>query len=149
MTSISEENPIGGPRLKLIKPTLLENKAPATKSPEMAHCRCSPMHELIARLVQEGSQKNPVPNVASSIHCLRPISSRSPMLIKNRPSHLTMGRIFPLNYTILTSHIGKRKLVFESEITTKGFKPSVFKFTTIVATNSSNNISIPLIQPQD
>jgi hypothetical protein len=68
MTRITQENPIGRPRLKLVKPTLLENKAPTTKSPEMAHSRCSPVHKLITRLVQEGPQKNFVPNMASGIH---------------------------------------------------------------------------------
>jgi hypothetical protein len=145
MTSITQENPIGGPRLKLIKPTLLENKVPTTKSPEMAHSRCSPVHELIARLDQEGPQKNSVPNMASDIHRLRPISSQSPMLVEHHPSHLTKGAIFPLNYTILTSHIGRRKLMFETQITKKGFETRIFKFTSIVATNSLNNISIPFI----
>jgi hypothetical protein len=150
MTSITQENPIGGPQLKLIKPTLLENKALTTKSPEMAHSRCSLVHELIARLVQEGPQKNPIPNMASGIHHLRPISSQSTMLVEHRPSHLTKGTIFPPNYTILTSHIGRRKLMFETQIMTKGFETRVFKFTAIVTTNSSNNISIPLIlKPQD
>jgi hypothetical protein len=150
MTSITQENPIGRPRLKLIKPTLFENKAPTTKSPEMAHSRCSPVHELIARLVQEGPQKNLVPNMASGILRFCPISPQSPMLIKHRPSHLTKGTIFPFNHTILTSHIGRRKLMFKTQITTKGLEMRVFKFTAIVATNSSNNISIPLIlQPQD
>ena len=114
MTSITQENPIGGPRLKLIKPTLLENKAPTTKSPEMAHSRCSPVHELIARLVQEGPKKNPVPDMARGIHRLSPISPRSPMLVEHRLSHLTKGMTFPLNYTILTSHIGRRELMFET-----------------------------------
>jgi hypothetical protein len=114
MTSITQENPIGGPRLKLLKPTLLENKALTTKSPEVAHSWCSPMHELITRLVQEGPKKNPVPNMASGIHRLSPISPRSPMLIEHRPSHLTKGMVFPLNHTILTSHIGRRKLMFET-----------------------------------
>jgi hypothetical protein len=141
MTSITQENPIRGPRLKLIKPTLLENKAPTTKSPEMAHSMCSPVHEIISCLVQEGPQKNPVPNMASNIHRLHPISSRGPMLIEHQPSHLTKGTIFPLNYTILTGHIGKRKLMFETQITTKGFEMRVFKFTAIVAVNSSNSIS--------
>jgi hypothetical protein len=118
MTSITQENPIGGPRFKLIKPTLLENKALTTKSPEMAHTRCSPMHELIAHLDQEGPQKNPVPNMASGIHRLHPISSQSPMLIEHQPSHLTKGTVFPLYYTILTSHIGRRKLMFETRIMT-------------------------------
>ena len=150
MTSIAQEDPIGRPRLKLIKPTLLENKAPTTKSPEMAHSRCSPVHELIAHLVQEGPEKNLVPNMASGIHRLSPISPRSPMLVEHRPSHLTKGTIFPLNHTILTSYIGRRELMFETQITTKGFKTRVFKFRAIVATDSSNGISIPLIlQPQD
>jgi hypothetical protein len=88
--------------------------------------------------------------MASGIHRLSPKSPRSPMLIKHRPSHLTKGTIFPLNHTILTSHIGIRKLMFETQITTKGFEMRVFKFTTIVATNSSNNISMSFVlQPQD
>jgi hypothetical protein len=62
-----QKDPIGRPRVKLIKPTLLENKAPTTKSSEIAHSRCSPVHELIARLVQEGPEKNPVPNMACGI----------------------------------------------------------------------------------
>jgi hypothetical protein len=108
------------------------------------------MHNLIARLVQEDPQKNPVPNMARGIHCFRPISPRSPMLIKHRPSHLTKGTILPLNHTILTSHIGRRKLMFETQITMKGFEMRVFKFTAIVAKNSSNNISMFLIlQPKD
>jgi hypothetical protein len=61
------------------------------------------MHELMARLVQEGPKKNPVPNMVSGIHRLRPISSWSPMLIEHRSSYLTKGMIFPLNYTILNA----------------------------------------------
>jgi hypothetical protein len=72
------------------------------------------------------------------------------MLVEHRPSHLTKGTIFPLNYTIMKSHIGRRKLMFETQITTKGFEMRVFEFTAIVTTNNSNNISIPIIlQPQD
>jgi hypothetical protein len=72
------------------------------------------------------------------------------MLIKHRPSHLTKGTILPLNHTILTGHIGRRKLMFETQITTKGFETRVFKSTTIVAMNSSNRISMSLVlQPQD
>jgi hypothetical protein len=99
----------------------IENEAPTTKSPEMAHSRCSPMHELITHLVQEGPEKNLVPNMASGIHRLHPISPRSPMLIEQHPSHLTKGTMFPLNHTILTSHIGRRKLMF---MTVDGENPS-------------------------
>jgi hypothetical protein len=72
------------------------------------------------------------------------------MLIEHRPSLLTKGTIFPPNYPILTSHIGRRKLMFKTQIMKKGFKTRVFKFTAIVSTNSSNNISTSLVlQPQD
>jgi hypothetical protein len=72
------------------------------------------------------------------------------MLVEHRPSHLTEGPIFPLNHTILTSHVGRRKLMFEIQISAKGFETRVFKFTAIVAMNSSNNISMTLIlEPQD
>jgi hypothetical protein len=67
------------------------------------------------------------------------------MVIEHHLSHLTKGMIFPLNYPILTSHIGRRKLMFETQITKKGFKMRVFKFTAIVAMNSSNNISMSLV----
>jgi hypothetical protein len=108
------------------------------------------VHKLIARFVQEGPQKNPIPNMASGVHRLSPISPRSSMLVKHRPSHLTKGTNFPLNHTVLTSHIGRRKLIFETQITTKGFEMRVFKFTAIVATNSSNSISMSLVfQPLD
>jgi hypothetical protein len=150
MTSITQENTIGKRRLKLIKPTLFKNEAATTKIPEMAHSGCSPVHKLISRLIQEGPQKNPIPNMASGIHRLHPISPQSPMLIKHRPCDLTTRTIFPLKHTILTSHIGRRKLMFETEVTTKGFETRVFKFNVFVATNSSSSISLPLIlQRQD
>jgi hypothetical protein len=129
MTSITLQYSIGGPWLKLIKLTLLDNKAPITKSPEMAHSRCSLVHELITHLIQEGQKKNLVPNMARGIHHLNPISPWS---------HLKKGTVFPLNHTILTSHIGRRKLIFETQITTKGFELRFFKLSVIVAKNSLN-----------
>jgi hypothetical protein len=88
--------------------------------------------------------------MASGIHHLSPICRQSPMLVEHRPSHLTKGTIFSLNHTILKSNIGRRKLMFETQITTKDFKMRVFKFTAIIAVNSSNNISMSLVlQRQD
>jgi hypothetical protein len=116
----------------------------------MAHSRCLTVHKLIARLVQEGPKKNLVPNMAHGIHRLSPIYPRSPMLVEHHPSHLTKGTVFPPNHTSLTSNIGRGKLMFETQIMTKGFESRAFKFSAIVATNSSNSISILLIlQPQD
>jgi hypothetical protein len=94
MIRITKENAIGGPYLKVIEPTLLENKALLIKSPKMAHSRCSPMHELIAGLFHESPKKNLVPNMARGVHRLSPLSSQSPMLIEHHSSHLTKGTIF-------------------------------------------------------
>jgi hypothetical protein len=80
--------------------------APTNKSPKMAHSRCSPTHELIARLFHESPKKNLIHNMARGVHYLCPISYPSHMLIEHRPSHLTKGTDFPFNHTILTSDIG-------------------------------------------
>jgi hypothetical protein len=93
MIRITQKNSIGGPQLKLIKPTLLESKALTTKSPEMAHSRCSPMHELIVCPLHESTKKNLVPNMARGVLRLMPISPRSLMLIEYRLSHLTKGAV--------------------------------------------------------
>jgi hypothetical protein len=72
------------------------------------------------------------------------------MLIEHRSSHLTKGAIFLLNYFILTSHTGRRRLMFDTQIMTKGFETRVLKFIAIIAMNSSNRISMSLVlQPQD
>jgi hypothetical protein len=110
-------------------------------------CLSAPIHSPPSLVRRIGPS---VPNMASAIHCFRPISPRSPRLVEHCPSHLTKGTIFHFNHTILTSHTGRRKLMLQTQITTKGFETRVFKFTTIVSTNSSNNMSIPIVlQPQD
>jgi hypothetical protein len=135
MTSITEENPTRGHRLKLIKPTLIENKAPTTKSPKMAHSRCSPMHELMARLVQHGKRYSPPP---SNIF-LESYAHRASFELSHK------GNDFSSQLHHSKCHIGRRELMFETQIMTEGFEMRVFKLTSIVAMNSSNSISIPLI----
>jgi hypothetical protein len=56
MVSISKENPITRPSLKLVEFSLLKNKAFATKNSEMTHLGCPAMHKLITGLPLESSQ---------------------------------------------------------------------------------------------
>jgi hypothetical protein len=94
----------------------------------MAHSMCSLVHKLISRLVLEGLKKNPVPNMSSSIHHLRSISSWSHRLIEHRPSHLTNGTIFPLNYTILPClHGAHTKSIWYFNFGNPRTKPSKLK----------------------
>jgi hypothetical protein len=56
MISISKENPITRPSLKLVEFSLLKNKSLASKDSEMTHLGCPTMHKLITGLPLEGSQ---------------------------------------------------------------------------------------------
>jgi hypothetical protein len=109
-----------------------------TNASQAVTCNCQ-------SLITLGSDHPPV----LETHMVLNISSESyAPQASSEPSH--KGMIFPLNHNILTSHTRRRKLMFKTQIMKKGFKMRVFKFTSIVTTNSSNIISIPLIlQPQD
>jgi hypothetical protein len=56
MVSISNENPITRPSLKLVEFSLLKNKALAAKDSKMTHLGCPTMHKLITGLPLESSQ---------------------------------------------------------------------------------------------
>jgi hypothetical protein len=56
MISISKEDPITRPSLKLVEFSILKNKAFATKDSEMTHLGCPSMHQLITGLPLESSQ---------------------------------------------------------------------------------------------
>jgi hypothetical protein len=56
MVSISKENPITRPSLKLVEFSLLKNKALSAKDSEMTHLGCPSMHQLITSLLLESSQ---------------------------------------------------------------------------------------------
>jgi hypothetical protein len=56
MISISKENPITRPSLKLVEFSFLKNEAFATKNLEMTHLGCPTMHQLITGLPLESSQ---------------------------------------------------------------------------------------------
>jgi hypothetical protein len=72
------------------------------------------------------------------------------MLIKHSSSHLTQGSIFPFHNSFLGRRIRTRKLVFKTQVMAKGFETRVSEFQSIITTDRSYDISMPLIlQPQD
>jgi hypothetical protein len=129
MRCITKENTIDRPSLKLIQLLpFLQNEALATKDMEVTHLRCVTMHQLIAGFLLMHSEVDPVRHISGSIHRLSPEPSRSPMLIKHRPSHLTQGPILPFQNTILGRRIQTQKLVFKTQVMAKGFKTRVSEF---------------------
>jgi hypothetical protein len=129
MRCITKENTIDRPSLKLIQLLpFLQNKTLAIKDMEVTHLGCAIMHLLIASFLLMHSEVDPVRQIARGIHRLSPEPSRSPMLIKHRPSHLTQGPVLPFHNTILGRRIQTRKLVFKTQVMAKGFKTRVSEF---------------------
>jgi hypothetical protein len=126
---ITKENTIDRPSLKLIQ--LLpfpKNKTLASKNMEVTHLGCATVHQLIAGFLLMHAEIDPIRNVACGIHRLSLKPSRSPVLIKHRPSHLTQGSVLPFHDTIPGRHIQTRKLVFKTQVIEKGFKMIVSEF---------------------
>jgi hypothetical protein len=99
---ITKEHIIDRPSLKLVQLLpFLKDKALATKDMEVTHLGCATVHQLVTGFLFVHSEVDPVRNIARGIHRLSPEPSRSPMLIKHRPSHLTQGSVFPFHNTIL------------------------------------------------
>jgi hypothetical protein len=86
------------------------------------------VHQFITGFLLVDSEVDSVRNIARGIDRLNPEPSRSPMLIERRPSHLTQGSVFPFHHAILGRRIQTRKLVFETQVTTKGFETRVSDF---------------------
>jgi hypothetical protein len=66
-----------------------QNKSLAFKHMEMTYLGSATVHHLIACLLLECSKENLVRDIERGIDSLNPEHPRSPMLIKNRPGHLT------------------------------------------------------------
>ena len=62
------------------------------------------------------------------------------MLVEHRPRHLNQRPILLLYNSILLWSVGRRILVFEPLITTKGVKTSVFEFYAIVTADRSHGL---------
>jgi hypothetical protein len=129
MRCITKENTIDGPSLKHIQLLpFLQNKALATKDMEVTQLGCATVHQFVAGFLFMHSEVDPVRHIARGVHRLSPEPSRSPMLIKHRPSHLTQGSILPFHNTILGRRIRTRKLMFKTQVMAKGFKTRVSEF---------------------
>jgi hypothetical protein len=129
MRCITKENTIDRPSVKLIQLLpFLQNKALSTKNMEVTNLGCATVHQLVAGFLLMHSKVDHVQHIACGIHRLSPVTSRSPMLIKHRPSNLTQGPVFPFHNTILGRRIRTRKLVFKTQVMAKGFKMIVSEF---------------------
>jgi hypothetical protein len=88
MRSVSKQNAIKRARLKLIKISMFQNKAFASKRSEVRDGRLATKAKLKGGQMQNQAQEDSVRNITSSANSIGPKAHRSPMLIEHRPSHL-------------------------------------------------------------
>jgi hypothetical protein len=88
MRGVSKQNAIKRARLKLNKITTFQNKAFASKRPEVRDRRLATKAKLKWGQMQNRAQEDPIRDIASGANSIGPKVARSPMLIEHRPSHL-------------------------------------------------------------
>jgi hypothetical protein len=88
MRGVSKQNAIKRARLKLIKISMFQNKAFASKRPKLRDRRLSTKSKLKGGQKQNQAQEDPIKNIARGANHVGPKAPRSPMLIEHRPSHL-------------------------------------------------------------
>jgi hypothetical protein len=75
-------------RLKLIKITMFQKKAFASKGTKVRDRRLGTKAKLKRGQILNRAQEDPIKNIASGANSIGPKAPRSPMLIEHRPSHL-------------------------------------------------------------
>jgi hypothetical protein len=88
MMVVSKQNAIKRARLKLIKISTFQNKAFASKRPEVRDRRLATKVKLKGGQMQNRAQEDPIKDIASGANSIGPKAPRSHMLIKHHPSHL-------------------------------------------------------------
>jgi hypothetical protein len=88
MRGVSKQNAIKRARLKLIKITMFQKKAFASKGPKVRDRKLATKAKLKRGQMLNRAQEDPIRNIASGVNSIGPKAPRSPMLIEHRPSHL-------------------------------------------------------------
>jgi hypothetical protein len=88
MRGVSKQNAIKRVRLKLIKISMFQNKAFASKKPEVRDRRLATKVKLKGGQMQNRAQEDPIRDIASGANSIGPKAPKSPMLIKHHSSHL-------------------------------------------------------------
>jgi hypothetical protein len=88
MRGVPKQNAIKRARLILIKISTFQNKAFASKRPEVRDRRLATKVKLKGGQMQNRAQEDPIKDIASGANSIGPKAPRSHMLIKHHPSHL-------------------------------------------------------------
>jgi hypothetical protein len=87
MRGVSKQNAIKRARLKLIKIATFQNKAFASKRPEVRDRMLATKAKLKGGQMHNRAQEDPIRIIASGANSISPKAPRSPMFIEHRPSH--------------------------------------------------------------
>jgi hypothetical protein len=88
MRCITKKNAIRGMRFKFIHIAMLQDKALATKRPEMRDGWLASKAKLKGGQSQDRAHENSIGDITCSVDSISPKASRSLMLIEHHPCHL-------------------------------------------------------------
>jgi hypothetical protein len=148
MRVVSNQNVIRRTRLKLIKVTTSQNKALATKRPEMRDRRLATKAKLKGGQVQNRAQEDSIRNIACNSNRIFPKASRNPMLIKNHPSHLNLSAVLSFHNSILLRNKRGGKLLINIMLKAKLIERGIPELDLIVIVNVFQVVGMFIVQPQ-
>jgi hypothetical protein len=88
MRGISKQDAIRTVRLKFMKIVTFQDKELVTKRPEMRDGWLASKAKLKGSQIHDRAQEHSIRDITCSVDRVGPKTSRSPMLIEHRPSHL-------------------------------------------------------------
>jgi hypothetical protein len=148
MRGISKQDAIRRARLKLIKTATFQNKALATKRPEMRDGWLASKARLKGSQMQNQAHEDSIRYIACSADKIGPKASWSPMLIEHRPSHFNYSVVLSFHDSILLWDTRVRELLINTMLKTKLIERGIPKLSPIVTTNTFQAVGMLIIRPQ-
>jgi hypothetical protein len=148
MRGVSKQNAIRRMRLKFIKIATFQNKAFATKRPEMRDEQLVSKAKVKGSKMQNRAKKDSIGDIASSVDSIGLKMSWSPMLIEHRPNHLNYSVVLSFHNSILLRHTWDRKLLINTMLKAKLIKRGISEFGPIITANSFQAVGMLIVQSQ-
>jgi hypothetical protein len=148
MRGVSKQNAIKRARLKLIKISMFQNKAFASKRPEVRDRMLATKAKLKGGQMQNRAQEDPIRDIASGANSIGPKAPRSPMLNELRPSHLNYSAVLSFHDSILLRNTWDGKLLINVMLKAKLIKRGISELSPIVTANDIQAVGMLIVQPQ-
>jgi hypothetical protein len=115
---------------------MLQDKALATKRPEMRDGQLASKAKLKRGQIQNRALENSIGDITCSADSIEPKTSRSLMLIEHHPCHLNQSAVLSFHNSILLRHTWGKKLLINTMLKAKLIERGIPELGPIVTMNS-------------